>query len=224
MTEARGVKNIEPEDVAEAIVAALKVPKFDVYVPGYAGGIAKFMALLPRSAREGLSRALSRRPRADGLRPGQTRRVRAPRRPERAGTRARGRGRGGEGLSRAGRGGRRVGRSCGDLPGDLLDGGPVVAEAAAFASLSTETARASSAMHRGASSREIRRMPALPATSAAALDASPGPSATIAWGAVGDQSLDLDKGVGQALPAGSAAVGANPVRLRPPPRCRRASR
>lgn len=58
MTEARGVKNIEPEDVAEAIVAALKVPKFDVFVPGYAGGIAKVMAMLPRGAREGISRAL----------------------------------------------------------------------------------------------------------------------------------------------------------------------
>jgi NADP-dependent 3-hydroxy acid dehydrogenase YdfG len=58
MTEARGVKNIEPEDVAEAIVAALKVPKFDVFVPGYAGAIAKVMNLMPRAAREGLSRAL----------------------------------------------------------------------------------------------------------------------------------------------------------------------
>ncbi|CAN5523236.1 SDR family oxidoreductase [soil metagenome] len=58
MTEARGVKNIEPEDVAEAIVSALKVPKFDVYVPGYGGGILKVMSLLPRAAREGLSRAL----------------------------------------------------------------------------------------------------------------------------------------------------------------------
>lgn len=58
MTEARGVKNIEPEDVAEGIVAALKVPKFDVFVPAYAGGIAKVMNLMPRAAREGLSRAL----------------------------------------------------------------------------------------------------------------------------------------------------------------------
>src|SRR5206468_6124587 len=31
--QARGVKNINPQDVAEAIVDVLKVPRFDVYVP-----------------------------------------------------------------------------------------------------------------------------------------------------------------------------------------------
>jgi len=58
LQEARGVKNIEPEDVAEAIVKALEHPKFDVYVPAYAAGIAKVMQLLPRAGREALGRAL----------------------------------------------------------------------------------------------------------------------------------------------------------------------
>ncbi len=58
LKEARGVKNIEPEDVAEAIVKALEYPKFDVYVPGYAAGIAKVMMLLPRRGREAVAKAL----------------------------------------------------------------------------------------------------------------------------------------------------------------------
>ena len=58
LKEARGVKNQEPEDVADAIVKALEYPKFDVYVPAYAGGIAKFMQLLPRGGREAAARAL----------------------------------------------------------------------------------------------------------------------------------------------------------------------
>jgi hypothetical protein len=58
LKEARGVKNIEPEDVAEAIVKALEYPKFDVFVPGYAGGIAKVMMLLPRRGREAVAKAL----------------------------------------------------------------------------------------------------------------------------------------------------------------------
>ena len=58
LKEARGVKNQEPEDVADAIVKALEYPKFDVYVPAYAGGIAKFMQLLPRGGREAVARAL----------------------------------------------------------------------------------------------------------------------------------------------------------------------
>ena len=33
LQEARGVKNINPEDVADEIVDALKVPRFDVFVP-----------------------------------------------------------------------------------------------------------------------------------------------------------------------------------------------
>jgi hypothetical protein len=56
--EARAVKPVGPEDVAAEIVSALKVPRFDVYVPRSAGRIAHAVNLLPRSGREGLARAL----------------------------------------------------------------------------------------------------------------------------------------------------------------------
>jgi NADP-dependent 3-hydroxy acid dehydrogenase YdfG len=49
---ARGVKNIEPTDVANAIVEALKQPRFDVYVPKSIGPISKVLSLLPRRGRE----------------------------------------------------------------------------------------------------------------------------------------------------------------------------
>ena len=55
---ARGVKNVEPEDVAAEIVSALEHPRFDVWVPRVAGTITKVMGVLPRSAREGVGRAL----------------------------------------------------------------------------------------------------------------------------------------------------------------------
>lgn len=55
---ARGVKNAAPEDVADAIVEALEVPRFDVYVPKSVGVINKVMGVLPRSAREATARAL----------------------------------------------------------------------------------------------------------------------------------------------------------------------
>lgn len=58
LVQSRGVKSSEPEDVAEAIVSVLKVPKFDVFVPRYSGWIAQAMAVLPRRAREGVARAL----------------------------------------------------------------------------------------------------------------------------------------------------------------------
>jgi NADP-dependent 3-hydroxy acid dehydrogenase YdfG len=55
---ARFIKNIEPEDVADAIVEALEKPRFDVFVPKSIGPINRAMALLPRAAREGIARAL----------------------------------------------------------------------------------------------------------------------------------------------------------------------
>jgi NADP-dependent 3-hydroxy acid dehydrogenase YdfG len=58
LTETRGVKQVQPEDVADEIVAALKEARFDVFVPRSVAGITKVMNLLPRSGREGLSRAL----------------------------------------------------------------------------------------------------------------------------------------------------------------------
>jgi NADP-dependent 3-hydroxy acid dehydrogenase YdfG len=54
----RGVKPTTPEDVAEAIVDALKVPRFDVFVPKAAGVANTVMGVLPRRGREGLARAL----------------------------------------------------------------------------------------------------------------------------------------------------------------------
>ena len=58
LTEARGVKNIDPQDVADAIVGALQVPRFDVYVPKSIGPITGFMGVLPRSGRERVVRLL----------------------------------------------------------------------------------------------------------------------------------------------------------------------
>jgi NAD(P)-dependent dehydrogenase (short-subunit alcohol dehydrogenase family) len=52
------VKRAKPEDVAEAIVAALEVPRFDVYVPKVSGYLAQVMSPLPRRLREGMARAL----------------------------------------------------------------------------------------------------------------------------------------------------------------------
>ena len=54
----RGVKKAEPEEVADAIVDALKVPRFDVFVPRSVGRINKFMNFLPRAGREAIGRAL----------------------------------------------------------------------------------------------------------------------------------------------------------------------
>jgi NADP-dependent 3-hydroxy acid dehydrogenase YdfG len=56
--QARGVKNIEPEDVADAIVAAVASPRFDVYVPRSLGPLTKVSALMSRRAREGLGRLM----------------------------------------------------------------------------------------------------------------------------------------------------------------------
>jgi NAD(P)-dependent dehydrogenase (short-subunit alcohol dehydrogenase family) len=58
MTEARGVKNLTPEQVAAEIVSALKVPRFDVYVPRSSGPLVAFASMLPRRAREALAHAL----------------------------------------------------------------------------------------------------------------------------------------------------------------------
>jgi NADP-dependent 3-hydroxy acid dehydrogenase YdfG len=58
LQEARGVKNINPEDVAGEIVDALKVPRFDVFVPRSIGPINKVLGILPRGGREAFARAL----------------------------------------------------------------------------------------------------------------------------------------------------------------------
>lgn len=58
LQQARGVKNINPEDVADAIVEALRNPRFDVYVPRSIGPINKVIGILPRGGREAFARAL----------------------------------------------------------------------------------------------------------------------------------------------------------------------
>jgi NADP-dependent 3-hydroxy acid dehydrogenase YdfG len=58
LTETRGVKTVQPEDVAGEVVSALQEVRFDVFVPRSVAGITKVMNLLPRGGREGLSRAL----------------------------------------------------------------------------------------------------------------------------------------------------------------------
>jgi NAD(P)-dependent dehydrogenase (short-subunit alcohol dehydrogenase family) len=50
------IKAVEAEDVANEIVDALEVPRFDVWVPRANGGLFKVVALLPRKAREALGR------------------------------------------------------------------------------------------------------------------------------------------------------------------------
>jgi NAD(P)-dependent dehydrogenase (short-subunit alcohol dehydrogenase family) len=54
----RWVKPVEPEDVANAIVDALEVGRYDVWVPKENGAIYKVMTLLPRTWREAIGRLM----------------------------------------------------------------------------------------------------------------------------------------------------------------------
>jgi NADP-dependent 3-hydroxy acid dehydrogenase YdfG len=56
--EARTMKKLEPADVADAIVDAIKHGRVEVWVPRSARGTYRFGMLLPRRATEGLARAL----------------------------------------------------------------------------------------------------------------------------------------------------------------------
>jgi NADP-dependent 3-hydroxy acid dehydrogenase YdfG len=56
LPDTRGVSKLEPEDVAEAIVGALKFPKFDVWVPASSAVIDKLIHPLPRRAKEAIAR------------------------------------------------------------------------------------------------------------------------------------------------------------------------
>lgn len=58
LSRARGVRISEAADVADAIVEALRAPRFDVYVPRSLGPITKLMGVLPRRARLLVARAL----------------------------------------------------------------------------------------------------------------------------------------------------------------------
>jgi NADP-dependent 3-hydroxy acid dehydrogenase YdfG len=58
LQETRGVKHVQPSEVADEIVSALQQNRFDVFVPRSVAGITKVMNLLPRTGREAMSRAL----------------------------------------------------------------------------------------------------------------------------------------------------------------------
>jgi len=56
--ETRGVRYVQPADVADEIVRALKDNRFDVYVPRSVAQVTRLMNVLPRRGREALSRAI----------------------------------------------------------------------------------------------------------------------------------------------------------------------
>jgi NADP-dependent 3-hydroxy acid dehydrogenase YdfG len=58
LPEPRFVKHTEPGAVAAAIVDVLRAPRFDVFVPREIGPLMRVAGVLPRAAREALSRAL----------------------------------------------------------------------------------------------------------------------------------------------------------------------
>ena len=58
LPDTRGVKMLQPSDVAAAIVDALQTGRFDVHVPRSTGVINKLASLLPRRGREALGRFL----------------------------------------------------------------------------------------------------------------------------------------------------------------------
>ena len=58
LQESRGVKKVEPQDVATEILSALEQPRFDVFVPRSTAVIFKLAALLPRGLRERLAHVM----------------------------------------------------------------------------------------------------------------------------------------------------------------------
>jgi hypothetical protein len=54
----RLIRPVEAEDVANEIVDALEVPRFDVWVPRINGAFFKIVSNLPRGMREGLGRLM----------------------------------------------------------------------------------------------------------------------------------------------------------------------
>jgi short-subunit dehydrogenase len=57
LVEPRGVKTLTPEEVAEAILDALRYGTVDVWVPKNVKGITRFSMVLPRPATEAIGRA-----------------------------------------------------------------------------------------------------------------------------------------------------------------------
>src|SRR5436190_246560 len=58
LPETRGVKKLEPEEVANEIVSVLKLPRFDVWVPRSSAAIDAILHLVPRRGREAIGRFL----------------------------------------------------------------------------------------------------------------------------------------------------------------------
>jgi NAD(P)-dependent dehydrogenase (short-subunit alcohol dehydrogenase family) len=58
LKETRGVKSVGPEEVASAIVDAIKVPRRDVFVPREVGAIHKSTYVLPQRAQMAIAKAL----------------------------------------------------------------------------------------------------------------------------------------------------------------------
>ena len=58
LTDTRGVKKLEPEEVADAIVEAIETNRFDVWVPKASAGIAVVLNLVPRRGREAIAHLL----------------------------------------------------------------------------------------------------------------------------------------------------------------------
>jgi NADP-dependent 3-hydroxy acid dehydrogenase YdfG len=58
LPETRGVKAVEPEDVAASIIEALQTGRFDVFVPKSVGALFRSQALVPRRAMEAIARVL----------------------------------------------------------------------------------------------------------------------------------------------------------------------
>jgi len=58
VSDTLGVKKVEHEDVANEIVDALEVPRFDVFVPSYLKYTIAAGSLLPRRAREAVARLM----------------------------------------------------------------------------------------------------------------------------------------------------------------------
>jgi Short-chain alcohol dehydrogenase of unknown specificity len=56
MSAGRGVKLVEPSEVAAAVVETLERPRFEVYVPASLDRILRISALLPQSARDVVNR------------------------------------------------------------------------------------------------------------------------------------------------------------------------
>jgi hypothetical protein len=52
VADARLVRRVSPEEVASELVAAIKVPRFDVFVPRSLGPMVRVLAALPRGLRE----------------------------------------------------------------------------------------------------------------------------------------------------------------------------